>query len=85
MTLTLYDVPPDVDASIGDRRPRRGRDDDAAGAERRLTFNGTRPRQVTVHVTGNRMGAVTRHAPRCERQRARDDHVRRPAASISRR
>ena len=35
VTLTLYDVPPDVDAPLAHRWPRCRGDDDAAGTERR--------------------------------------------------
>ena len=40
VTLTLYDVPPDVERIDRDRRPRGRRDDDAAGTERHADVHG---------------------------------------------
>ena len=59
VTLTVYDVPPDVTGSIAIAGPAVAVTTTQPGQNGTLTFSGTDLQRVTVHVTGNRMGEVT--------------------------
>ena len=59
VTLTVYDVPPDVTRSIAIAGPAVAVTTTQPGQNGTLTFSGTDLQRVTVHVTGNRMREVT--------------------------
>jgi hypothetical protein len=59
VTLTLYDVPPDVTGTVALDGPAMAVTTTQPGQNGTLTFSGTTSQRVTVHVFGNRMGVVT--------------------------
>jgi hypothetical protein len=58
VTLTLYDVPPDVDHAIALDGPAVAVTTTQPGQNGVVTFTATSERRVTVHITGNRVGGV---------------------------
>jgi hypothetical protein len=58
VTVTLYDVPPDVTGSIAVDGLAVGVTTTEPGQNGLLTFQGEASQRVTVHVIGNRVGAV---------------------------
>jgi YD repeat-containing protein len=59
VTMTAYDVPPDVSGSVTIGGSAVGVTTTVPGQNGSLTFAGTASQQVTVHVTNNAMGTVT--------------------------
>jgi hypothetical protein len=59
LTVTLFDVPPDVARSTTIGGPGVTMTTEQPGQNAVLTFSGTASRQVAVNVTGNTMNAVT--------------------------
>jgi hypothetical protein len=58
VTLTVYDVPPDVTGSVTIDGPAVAVTTTQPGQKGTITFSGTISQRVTVHVIGNRMGVV---------------------------
>ena len=59
VTLTMYDVPPDVSRTIAIGGPAVAVTTSQPGQNGVLTFDGLASQRVTVHVVGNRFGEVT--------------------------
>jgi hypothetical protein len=59
ITLTLYEVPPDVQGSIVINDPATPITLATPGQNAQLTFDGTASQQVTVRITNNAMSTVT--------------------------
>jgi hypothetical protein len=59
VTVTLYDVPPDVTGSITVNGRAVPVTTTQPGQNASLTFDGNAGQQVTIHIVGNRMGAVS--------------------------
>ena len=59
VTLTMYDVPPDVSRAVAIGGPAAAVTTTQPGQNGELTFEGLGAQSVTIHVIGNRIGRVT--------------------------